>query len=228
LIHSRFNGQGLLLLPAPLARAPTQAPGDTLPSDAERQPQGMLASSEVAAGDMKIVVRFPALPIDATVAAAERVWRTPAEMGAEFPFEIWRLAEAPPSGVRFIAEADISCASPDQLGEGLLVGQLSIGFFDPRSGVASDEAQLSIGELQPSDDPARELRYTHATNRASAGSPVLDFKSGKLLGLHVGSQPDPSRPGFRQGYSYSLPLALNMARSKLADEAFHPPPLCQP
>ena len=234
LLHTRYEGQPLVIFPAGRAAAPVDledlasvsAPGDTLATDAERQPQAMATSNAPTGGDLKISTRFPTLDPDKRIAGAERIWRTPPHLGGEYPFEIWRLVEQPPTGARAIAEHDISCALQQANDNpGLVIGQFSVNFPDPRVGVGGDEAQLAISQVLVWDP--RELSYTHATNRVAAGSPVLDFGSGKVLALHIGSAPDLSRPGRRQGYGYALSLALNIARAEMADEAFHPPPLCE-
>jgi hypothetical protein len=232
-VHPRYAGEPLLLVlaqpppdeivgpvvrPSDSIEAPP-APADTLPADAPRQPQGILG--EVEEGDERVTAAFPALGGEA-IQGSELVWKTPVHVAAEPPFMVWRLAARPPAGWRAIAENEIECADMSQLPAERTVAVLGIGI--PAEGGPSDKAlAINISELIDGTD-VRAISYTHANNKASAGAPAFNLSTGKIFAVHRGSAPDPSRPGMRYGYGYSLKFILNVIRSSVKDPGL--PPLC--
>lgn len=240
IVHSRYAGEALLLVPAgrvvmpddPPVGAPlpggfepptvsVAAPNDTLAPNAPQQPQDILQTPQE--GELKIAITYTSLEGSVTGSAGERVWRTPVEMGAVFPFEIWRLAAPMPQGARAITEADISCISLEGAQPGRSIGQFTAPI--PSNDGARGPATIDVASVQDMSDPYKII-YGHGTSRVSGGSPVFDFATSKAFAVHIGSEPDPASSRRRRGYGISLPMVLNMARGKLADGAFHPDPLC--
>jgi hypothetical protein len=141
------------------------------------------------------------------------LWRTPAHLGGEFPFEVWRLSASPPEGWRAIGAGDIDCTRFDAPVDAITVAMLGIAV--PAEGGPSERAlAINISELQNRSE-AQKILYTHANNRISAGSPVFDLTTGDVFAIHVGSEPDPGAPGRRRGYGYSLRHLLDMVRASI-------------
>jgi TIR domain len=165
---------------------------------------------------------FVSVPAVATgeIAASELVWRTPDQLAAETPFEIWRLASPPPEGARPIVEADIDCSDPfglvavDHPNQGVGKWIASFGVHAGTSMKAGEQpVTLYVSKLVNRDDP-RLIRYDHATDLGATGAPVFDLETGKIFAIHIASAGDPGRPGRRIGLGYSLPMALTGARSQ--------------
>ncbi len=193
-------------------------PGDTLSADETARVQRMLTSGGPRDGLERVMVTFPALTADGAtpkppIEASERLWRTPAHLGGEFPFEVWRLSASPPEGWRAIGAGDIDCTRFDAPVDAITVAMLGIAV--PAEGGPSERAlAINISELQNRSE-AQKILYTHANNRISAGSPVFDLTTGDVFAIHVGSEPDPGAPGRRRGYGYSLRHLLDMVRASI-------------
>jgi len=229
LVHPRYQGQPLLVLPAgvtpdlpasPPAPSPGPPVGDELPPRDTRgytepaQPQHMATSDTVEEWPERLSVTFPALGGDsAPIAGAEIVWRTPVQLGGEYPFQIWRLDKPPPFGWRAVSHADIDCEAPDATGAQRTIAILGVAV--PAEGGASTQAlALNISDMLDAS-VVQNILYTHSTNKASGGAPVFDLATGKIFAIHVASEPDPDRPGRRRGNGYSLPQLLNIARQSI-------------
>lgn len=231
LVHPKFADQPLLLsmnIPSPDASAfdgppvdPGAPPSDRLAPDDPRQPQRMIVSDDVQEGPASVTVSFPVLRAAANV-GGEVVWRTPQHLGGELPFELWTLSGDLPRGVAFIKAEDIDCRAFDAIAPHATVAVYSLGI--PAAGSEATGANaLNISQLIDASDP-RTIYYSHATNRATGGSPLFDLDTRKVLAVHYGSSPDPDRPGRRRGEGYSLRMVLDIARSSIADAQL--PPLC--
>jgi molecular chaperone DnaK len=143
-----------------------------------------------------ITVVFPALtPKDASsrapdvaLTASERVWQTPAQLGGERPFQIWRLNAPPPFGWRAIAQGDIDCQAFGSVPDERTVAMLSIALpaqdGATENGPAPNALALNISQLL-SRDTTQSIPYTHSTNKASGGSPVFDLETGKAQSITV-------------------------------------------
>jgi hypothetical protein len=152
--------------------------------------------------------------------ASEMVWRTPVQLGAEMPFQIWRLNAKPSFGWRAIGKDDVDCQNFGSTPLDRSVAMLGIAI--PAEGGPSPKAvALNISQMLDSTTP-QELFYTHSTNRASGGAPVFDLSTGRVFAVHISSAPDPARPGFRRGEGYSLRHLLDMARSSIKDAQLGP------
>ena len=215
----------LTVVPAPV-RASTGAsrpPEDTLTADDPKLVQRFELSAEAKAEPEVISVAFPVLKAEgAPLTASEMVWQTPAQLGGERPFQIWRLSAPPPFGWRAIAQADIDCQPfAPILGE-RTVAMLSIA-IPAEAGPSPNALALNISQLL-TRDMAQEITYTHSTNRASGGSPVFDLATGKVFAVHVSSSPNLSGPrkGMRTGEGYSLRHLLDMARASVKDAQLGP------
>jgi hypothetical protein len=229
LVHPRYQGQPLLVLPAgvtpdlpaapdaPSSGLPVQnesLPGDTRGFTEPAQPQHMATSDEIDDGPERLSVTFPVLGSQsAPFAGAEMVWRTPAQLGGEYPFQIWRLDKPPPFGWRAISREDIDCEAPDAAGGQRTIAILGVAV--PAEGGASEQAlALNISDMLDAS-VVQNILYTHSTNKASGGAPVFDLATGKIFAIHVASEPDPDRAGRRRGNGYSLPQLLNIARQSI-------------
>ncbi len=203
---------------SPGMEASSGRPGDTLSADETARVQRMLTSGGPRDGLERVMVTFPALTADGAaprppIEASELLWRTPAHLGGEFPFEVWRLPASPPEGWRAIGAGDIDCTRFDAPADAITVAMLGIAV--PAEGGPSERAlAINISELQNRSE-AQKILYTHANNRISAGSPVFDLTTGDVFAIHVGSEPDPGAPGRRRGYGYSLRHLLDMVRSSI-------------
>jgi hypothetical protein len=240
LLHPRYADERLLVVQADISPPPCEEspegdtlesdacqqtqmssesfPGDTLSADEESQVQRMLETGGPEDGVERLLVTFPAL-VDAgkptPAEASERIWRTPAHLGGEFPFEIWRLPSDPPFGSRAIGETDIDCTPFDAPPDDTVVAMLGVAV--PAEGGPSERAlALNISELLDRS-VAQNILYTHANNRVSAGSPVFDLKTGRVFAVHIGSEPDFDRQNRRRGYGYSFQHLISMARSSIDD-----------
>lgn len=225
MVHPRFAGEPLLVASAAMS-APTPETlslSDTLSPEDAGQVQRMLSSGGAVDGVERLFVTFPALSPDAPltqVEASERVWRTPVHLGGEFPFELWRLTSPLPFGWRAIAVDEIDCTPFDAPAGDAMVAMLGAGM--PAEGGPSERAlSLYISQLLDRSVPQTML-YTHANNRVAGGSPVFDVKTGGVLAIHVGSEPDPDRPGRRRGYGYSFRHLVDMVRSSIEDAQMGP------
>jgi hypothetical protein len=228
LLHPKFNGQPLLLIPAgnenqdeitaPVAPAPG-APSDTLPADAPRQPQLSLAAGEASDAPVAVSVSFPTLGGDA-IKGAEIVWKKPDYMGGVYPFELWTLAGALPRGARLLTQDDVDCRAFETMTARRTIGTFGI---TADGGPGPKSVTLGISELLDGTDPYA-MRYTHATNVVSYGAPVFDLSTGDVLAVHLTSEPDAARPGRRLGAGISLRLILDMARQQIKDAQL--PPVC--
>jgi hypothetical protein len=228
LLHPKFNGQPLLLIPAgnenqdeitaPVAPAPG-APSDTLPADAPRQPQLSLAAGEASDAPVAVSVSFPTLGGDA-IRGAEIVWKKPDYMGGVYPFELWTLAGALPRGARLLTQDDVDCRAFETMTARRTIGTFGI---TADGGPGPKSVTLGISELLDGTDPYA-MRYTHATNVVSYGAPVFDLSTGDVLAVHLTSEPDAARPGRRLGAGISLRLILDMARQQIKDAQL--PPVC--
>jgi hypothetical protein len=228
LLHPKFNGQPLLLIPAgnenqdeitaPVAPAPG-APSDTLPADAPRQPQLSLAAGEASDAPVAVSVSFPTLGGDA-IRGAEIVWKKPDYMGGVYPFELWTLAGALPRGARLLTQDDVDCRAFETMTARRTIGTFGI---TADGGPGPKAVTLGISELLDGTDPYA-MRYTHATNVVSYGAPVFDLSTGGVLAVHLTSEPDAARPGRRLGAGISLRLILDMARQQIKDAQL--PPVC--
>lgn len=202
-----------------------RSPDDTLAPFDPDQVQRIVSDDDIAAGAEIITVEFPVLDASAApLTASEMVWRTPVEMGGERPFQIWRLSAPPPFGWRAIGASDIDCQDFGPTPRDRTVAMLGIAI--PAEGGPSPQAlALNISQLLNRETP-QEMFYTHSTNRASGGAPVFDLTTGGVFAVHVSSEPDPARPGFRRGEGYSLRHLLDMARSSIKEPQLGP--LCEP
>lgn len=231
LVHPQYQGQPLLVLPAgvtPDLPASPETPSpelsardESLPRDTRSfteppQPQHMATSDKIEAGAERLSVTFPALGGDgAPIAGAEMVWRTPAQLGGEYPFQIWRLDKPPPFGWRAVSREDIDCEGPSATGEQRTIAILGVAV--PAEGGASTQAlALNISDMLDAS-VTQNILYTHSTNKASGGAPVFDLATGKIFAIHVASEPDPDRLGRRRGNGYSLTQLLNIARQSIKD-----------
>lgn len=203
--------------------AAPRSPEDTLTADDPKLVQRFELSAEAKAEPKTIGVAFPVLKAEgAPLTASEMVWQTPAQLGGEQPFQIWRLSAPPPFGWRAIAQADIDCQPfGPVLGE-RTVAMLSIA-IPAEAGPSPNALALNISQLL-TRDMAQEITYTHSTNRASGGSPVFDLATGKVFAVHVSSSPNLSGPrkGMRTGEGYSLRHLLDMARASIKDAQLGP------
>ena len=230
LVHPKFNGQPLLLIPAgnenqdeiaaPIAPAP-DAPSDTLPADAPRQPQRSLTSEATSDAPVAVTVSFPTLGGD-PIKGAEIVWEKPDYMGGVYPFELWTLAGALPRGARMLVADDVDCRAFETLTKRSAIGTFGIA-ASAEGGPGLKAVTLGISELLDGTDPYA-MRYTHATNIVSYGAPVFDLAIGDVVAIHLTSEPDSARPGRRLGAGISLRLILDMARQQIRDAQL--PPVC--
>ena len=191
-------------------------------SDDPEQVQRIITSEELKPGPEVITVDFPVLNAEGAppLRASELVWQTPPQAGGEQPFQIWRLSAAPPFGWRAVAREDIDCQGFGETPAKRAVAMLGIAI--PAQGGPSEKAlALNLSELI-SRETAQEIFYTHSTNRASGGAPVFDLATRGVFAVHVGSAPDPARPGFRRGEGYSLHHLIDMARSSIKDAKLGP------
>jgi hypothetical protein len=195
-----------------------QTPEDTLTALDPDQAQRIITEYEPEPGPEVIRVDFPVLEDGApSLTASEMVWRTPAQLGGERPFQIWRLNTTPSFGWRAIGEDDIDCQNLGQAAQDRSVAMLGIAI--PAAGGPTTKAlTLNISQMLDSTTP-QQMLYTHSTNRASGGAPVFDLSTGRVFAVHVSSEPDPDRPGYRRGEGYSLRHLLDMARSSIKDPA---------
>jgi hypothetical protein len=187
-------------------------------------------SGQPEPGPEVITVVFPALtPKDASsrspevaLTASERVWQTPAQLGGERPFQIWRLNAPPPFGWRAIAQGDIDCQAFGPVPDERTVAMLSIA-LPAEGGPTPNALALNISQLL-SRDTAQSITYTHSTNKASGGSPVFDLETGKVFAVHVSSSPNLTGPrqGLRTGEGYSFRHLLDMARSSIDNPQLGP------
>lgn len=204
--------------PRPPARPPgvaPRSPEDTLTGDDPDLVQRIITEDELKPGPETIEVNFPVLGDAKPMLASEMVWRTPAQMGGEAPFQIWRLQGAPPFGVRAIGAEDVDCQGFDVTPHARTVAMLGIAI--PAEGGPSPKAlALNISQLLDRTLP-QAIHYTHSTNRASGGAPVFDLSTGDVFAVHISSAPDPDRPGYRRGEGYSFRHLLDMARSGVKD-----------
>lgn len=207
-----------------------RSPDDTLTADDPRLVQRYELSGQESQEPEVISVVFPALkPKDAppdtpdvVLTASEMVWRTPAHLGGEEPFQIWRLSAPPPFGWRAIARKDIDCEAFGPLSGERTVAMLSIA-LPAENGPAPNALALNISQLL-TRDIAQSITYTHSTNRASGGSPVFDLARETVFAVHVSSSPNLTGPrkGLRTGEGYSLRHLLDMARSSITDAQLGP------
>jgi hypothetical protein len=212
-----------------------RSPDDTLASGDPKLVQRYELSGQPEPGPEVISVIFPALtPKDASarspdvaLTASERVWQTPAQLGGERPFQIWRLNAPPPFGWRAIAQGDIDCQAFGPLPAERTVAMLSIALPQQdgatEDGPAPNALALNISQLL-SRDTAQSITYTHSTNKASGGSPVFDLETGKVFAVHVSSSPNLTGPrqGLRTGEGYSFRHLLDMARSSIDNPQLGP------
>lgn len=194
------------------------ADGALLPEEPERVQMALL-SPEPAVG---LEVTFPALGEAAALAGAERVWKTPDHLGGVAPFELWRLEGALPFGVRPLAAEDVSCsalAGPEDAANapGRKLALYAIG--DAVSGGST--VTLSVSALQDAGDPYA-LTYDHSTTLGSAGAPVFDLASGKVIGVHLGSSPGMRMDDPRTGYGIALALLVEEIRQEIEPGEFEP------
>lgn len=237
LVHPNYSGQPLLLamnvgalMVAPSALSdPAGPPSDTLAPTDPRQPQRMILPGGSGESPAKVKVTFPVLGASANV-GGEIVWSTPTHLGGEQPFEIWKLSGELPRGVSFIREKDVDCRPLDALQPGAAVGVYSLA-LPAEGGAQIDSIALNISELIDASDP-RSISYSHATNRATGGSPLFDLNTQTVLAVHYGSLPDPLIAGRRRGEGNSLRLILDMARSSIDNAQLGPlcgePPMIGP
>lgn len=232
LVSAALTGQALLVVqgetPAPACdeagdpgcppgmAASRGQPSDTLSADETARVQRMLTSGGARDGVERVMVTFPALTADGAtpklpIEASELIWRTPAHLGGEFPFELWRLSASPPEGWRAIGAGEVDCTRFDAPPDAIAVAMLGVAV--PAEGGPSERAlAINISELQNRSE-AQKILYTHANNRISGGSPVFDLTTGDVFAIHIGSEPDPGAPGRRRGYGYSFRHLLDMMRS---------------
>lgn len=205
--------------PRPVGAAPT-SPSDTLAVDDPDLVQRIIDAEDVQQGSETITVQFPVLGDAPPLTASELVWRTPAHLGGEAPFQIWRLKGALPFGFRVIGADDVDCQGFEMTPRARTVAMLGIAI--PAEGGPSPQAlALNISELLDRTT-AQAIHYTHSTNRASGGAPVFDLSTGDVFAIHISSAPDPDRPGFRRGEGYSFRHLLDMARSGVKDSRLGP------
>jgi len=212
-----------------------RSPDDTLTAGDPTLVQRYELSGQPEPGPEVITVVFPALtPKDASsrapdvaLTASERVWQTPAQLGGERPFQIWRLNAPPPFGWRAIAQGDIDCQAFGSVPDERTVAMLSIALpaqdGATEDGPAPNALALNISQLL-SRDTAQSITYTHSTNKASGGSPVFDLETGKVFAVHVSSSPNLTGPrqGLRTGEGYSFRHLLDMARSSIDNPQLGP------
>lgn len=242
LINTKLAGEAFLLVPL-LQTANFDGGSEkyTPPSEGESvdfsDPNlGLIPQMRISAPlppDAKVFVSVPAVAADTEIAATERVWRTPDQMAAETPFEIWRLAASPPKGARPIVEADIDCSDPfgliavDRPNVGVGKWIASFGVHAGTSMQAGDQpVTLYISKLVNRDDP-RQIRYDHATDLGATGAPVFDLETKKIFAIHIASAADFTRPGRRIGLGYSLPMALTGPRSQSDPADGRLPMMCE-
>ena len=206
---------------APPTRPAGVAPADTFPADDPDQVQRIISDAAIAPGPEVITVVFPVLAeTSAPLTASELVWKTPVQLGGERPFQIWRISGERPFGLLAIEAKDIDCQDFGPAPANRTVAMLGIAI--PAEGGASPKAlALNISQLLDRSAP-QAIYYTHSTNKASGGAPVFDLSTGGVFAVHVGSGPDPGRPGFRRGEGYSLRHLLDMARSGVGDARLGP------
>jgi hypothetical protein len=187
----------------------------------------MIPEEDIADGPARVEIWFPTLAMGSGDTAApiegrELVWETPAYMGGEFPFQIWRLSAPPPFGWRALTQDDISCADVTGWGRRTIA---MLGLAVPAEGGPTPLAlALNISDLLNAG-VVQNILYTHATNRASGGAPVFDLVSGEVFAIHIGSEPDPDRAGRRRGFGYSMLHLINAARGGVDDPQLGP--LCE-
>jgi hypothetical protein len=203
---------------APPGVAPRN-PEDTLAADDPDQVQRII-TEDVETGPETITVRFPVLGEATALTASELVWKTPAQLGGERPFQIWRLSDRPPFGWRAIGQKDVDCQDFGPAPRDRTVAMLGIAM--PAEGGPSPKAlALNISQLLDRSTP-QAIFYTHSTNKASGGAPVFDLSTGGVFAVHVGSGPDPNDKTRRRGEGYSLRHLLDMARSSIKDAQLGP------
>ncbi len=197
-----------------------RSPEDTLTADDPNLVQRIVTGGEVEPGPDVIAVNFPVLGEAPPLMASEMVWQTPAQLGGEAPFQIWRLQGAPPFGYRVIGAGDVDCQDFKTTPLERTVAMLGIAI--PAEGGPSPRAlALNISQLLDRTTP-QAIHYTHSTNRASGGAPVFDLSTDDVFAIHISSAPDPDRPGFRRGEGYSFRHLLDMARSSVEDPQLGP------
>lgn len=197
-----------------------RSPVDTLSPGDPDLVQRIVTEDEMKPGPEVISVEFPVLGDAPALKASEMVWRTPAQLGGERPFQLWRLSGAPPFGFKVIGKDDVDCQGFETTPRERTVAMLGIAI--PAEGGPTPKAlALNISQLLDRTTP-QAIHYTHSTNRASGGAPVFDLSTGDVFAVHVSSAPDPDRPGFRRGEGYSFRHLLDMARAGMKDAQLGP------
>lgn len=254
LVAARYSGEPLLLVLAEIGRSdsgstytvgdpsdtlvanatrqwkvmPGTRPADTLSANADPQVQRMLISADITPGPEKMAAIFPALSGEDAATAidgVELVWERPPQVAAEPRFQIWRLAKRPPAGWKPIGQPEIDCDDSKELPAPADRTIAILGIAVPAEGGPSRRAlALNISDLLDRSDPSKIL-YTHSTNVASGGAPVFNLVTGKVFGIHLGSEPYQDAPGFRIGFGYSLRFLLNVVRGSVKGEKLAP--LCE-
>jgi len=216
MIHPRYAGMALLLTGAP---APGQGSQSGTPADRQTT-----LNPEGSAGE-KPTVRFPAVeqPGDKPLQATERVWRTPVEMAAVKPFELWLLSGDLPKGARALEASDVDC-SPLGMGGGDAPGDpVPLAMY----GVKIDPADstkaavtLYVSERRDRSDPYA-IRYTHSTSGGATNAAVFDLTTGKVTAIHtsIGLAPNDLN---MYGFGVSLRLVLDIGRQKVKDAQLGP------
>lgn len=171
---------------------------------------------------------FPSIDAEKAVTTGDLVWQTPDYLMTA-PFQLWTLAEAPPFGALALDLAAISCAGFEALamqGGSDLAAGTPIALYGIGNEVArgDDAITLFTSTLIDGTDPY-ELSYDHSTTLGSAGAPVFDLATGKVIAVHIGSRPGEQR---RTGFGMALPLILDEIRMDLetGEEAEPLEPVC--
>lgn len=219
MVHPRYVGKVLLLTGAPQPKV------DSAPSGAPADQQTTLNAGGAASA--KPTVRFPAVEPsgDASLPAAEMVWRTPVEMAGIKPFELWLLSGDLPKGARALQTSDVDC-SPLGVGGGDSPGErVPLAMY----GVKTDPADpakaavtLYVGERRDRSDPYA-IRYTYATSGGATGSAVFDLTTGKVAAIHTSIGAGGNELGIF-GFGVSFRLVLDVARQGIKDAQL--PPVC--
>ena len=186
-------------------------------------------------GSPIVFANFPTLRANTTLKlAAEPLWTTPSELGAERPFAVYEIDGEVPFGARAITASDFDCESffeySDEYGRYALFGiggeveernstrSLDGGIAEriiQEECVGSCEGDQSVTLLVTTglDLPSvAPMTYRHATLKGAFGAPVFDLETGKVIGIHQGVIASRMGPQGRVAYGKPILPLIDMIR----------------
>lgn len=182
---------------------------------AEDRAQMAIVTTGPAVG---LAAHFPVLGETASVAGAERIWRTPDHLGGVAPFELWTLDGEAPFGARPLETEDVSC---DPLNGSAVPGSKLALYGIGNALDEGTEVTLFLSTLIAADDPYA-ISYQHTTTLGSMGAPVFQLSTGDVLGVHLGSSQGMTMDSPRTGYGIALALVLESIRQEIDPGPFQP------